>query len=559
MSELIPPDDSAPRPQRIRRRVNWLRVSVYLLAIVVVLAIGFAGAWYVFRMEPKRVVDNALSQLPFYSSVGEVKWLDQHTLQIDDVRMGGFFYAERIVASASLEDLLRRRISDLQIIGGQVFTKPLFATMDKYSSQGGGEGLNWTISRLEIKRGLVMLDTQAIDTSIPINLGRRQPIILHNIRLNKPDSSEDMTREQTVEIQNVYLVSPFDPLAPVLAFPLSRVRFTYTEFWHHHIREIDLVRPTMFLGQDLFWFVDQFKKERKTLPETGVTAPWKVDRFEVQYGQLAINAFGQPVVRFPFFFQTKVDDIRLDQLDKISVKSSIPIQELTVEYPDYKIRIVKLTGQLYFSLPPSDATANNVVNTISIDELAWNDIPVTKVNSTITFDENGAYAKLNGACEGGQLSGNFEFYYTKGFTWNADFFADKINCQPIAQKLGGKYIDMTGTLDGKISVQGQTTDILNCQGLLTLGKPGVLVIKSLTDLLNRLPPGMSDLKKKMIGIAVKPFETYPYTNGQLKIDYKPGGGVGTLKLESPQNGQRQFDMYYHPYESSKVANDTDNR
>ncbi|MCE0483302.1 MAG: hypothetical protein LV479_03580 [Methylacidiphilales bacterium] len=560
---MIDPIPSDPPPEkapvRRQRGVNWFRASVYLAAIVIVLVIGFFGAVVMFRTEPQRIVNQLLAQLPFSSSTGQVNWMNSRMLKIENVKLGDFFYADSIVISANLSDLMRSRITSLEINGGQVYTKQLYAAMDKYGSETTGGGLNWTIGRLQIKRGTILLDSPAADISIPIRLGVRQPVILHNIRLNKAYSSPDMSVEQTIEIQNVNIVSPFDPLAPVLAFPLTRVRFTYDEFWHHKIRGIELVHPTMFLGQDLFWFVDQFKKERQSLPQTGVTAPWYVDHFSVRYGQLAVNAFGQPVVHFPFFFETQVDNIRLDQLDRISAKSVIAIRRLNQDYPDYKIRIVGLEGRLYFSLPLGDPHANNVVNTIKVDEVSWNEIPLTNVSSSVTFDPNGVYGKLNGTCEGGQLTGTFEFYYTKGFTWNTDFFADKVNCQPIAEKLGGRYIDLTGTLNGKIAVQGKATEILKCQGLLAMAHPGILVIKSMKDLLDKLPPDTSVMKREALKIAIKPFQTYPYTSGQFKVDYKPDSGTATLKLESPENGQRQFDIYWHPYDGSKVANDADNR
>jgi hypothetical protein len=165
---------------------------------------------------------------------------------------------------------------------------------------------------------------------------------------------------------------------------------------------------------------------------------------------------------------------------------------------------------------------------------------------------------LNGKCEGGDLTGNFEFYYTKGFTWNANFFADKLNCQPITEKMAGKYVDLSGELDGNLSVQGKAAEILNCQGALALPNPGVLEIKSMDALMKRLPVDVSVMKRDMTQIALKAFQTYPYQNGKLKIDYQPGEGSGELSLEGPR-GRRQFDVYWHPYASSKVAKDTDNQ
>ena len=541
-------------------RIRWQRVSIYLGSIAVMLAMWICGILYTIREHPERFVDKLLAQMPQPASAGKVYWINRRTLEIDDVKIGGFFYADSIIITASPIGLIRRHVAKVQILGGQLFTKPLYAVMDRTGGTAQDQGLNWTIGQLQISRGTLMLDNLIPDTSIPVRLGVRTPINLYQVHLNKPDASKAMTKEETIDIENVYFVSPFDPLSPVLGLPLVRVRFTYAEFWHHQIREIDLIHPTLFVGEDLFWFSSQFQKQRKSQPEEGPTAPWNVGHFEVQYGQLAVNAFGQPVVQFPFFFNTKVDDIRLDQLDKISTKSAIVIQRLDQDYPDYKIKITNLTGQLYFSWPPTNDKANNVTNWIKVEKLSWNHIPVTHAFSSVTFDPNGVFGSLSGQCEGGELSGNFEFYYTKGFTWNVDFFAQKVNCQPIADKVAGKYVNLTGELDGEMSVDGQVTEIQKVKGLLSLPKAGVVDIKSMDELLARLPADTSALKRDSLKIAITALETYPYANGQLKLDYTPAGGTGSLILDGP-NGHRQFDVFLHtlgqPDASSKVANNTD--
>jgi hypothetical protein len=413
------------------------------------------------------------------------------------------------------------------------------------------DGLDWVIGRLEISRGTVMLNNLITGTSIPIGLGVRHPIVLTSLRLGKPDASPEMSLERTVQIDSVNITSPFDPLAPVFSFPLTEVTYTYTEIWHHHIRRIDMVRPTMFLGQDLFWLTEQLRSE-KPKPATGVEAPWIVGDFSVAYGRLAVNAFGQPVVHLPFFVATTVKDIRLDQLGKISAKSSVNIANLTQDYPDYKVRINNLHGKLYFNWPPTNANANNVTNDIYIDEISWNDIPATQVHASVTFDPNGIYGRLTGGCEKGQLAGNFEFYYTNGFTWNADFFAQKVNCQPVAQKVAGKYCDLTGELDGQIAVQGKATEILKCQGLLQLPIPGVLRIKSMDDLLSHLPPDTIALKRQALQLVIDSFDTYPYDYGKLTLNYTPAGGTSALRLDGPR-GSRNFEVVLHPYSLTSTA------
>ena len=248
-------------------------------------------------------------------------------LEIHDLKLGDFFYADKVVVTVSISGLLHHHIKEIELFGPQVYTKQLYAMLEK-NQKGDSNGLDWTIDRIEINRGTLMINHIAEDTPIPVRLGVHSPLILRNIKLNRPDESPDMSREQTLDVENIVIVSPFDALTPVLSFPLTRIRFTYNELWHHHIREIEMVHPTMFLGEDLFWFEKEFKQGRAALPLQGVTAPWQVSHFEVKYGQLAVNVFGQPIVRFPFFFQSEVDDIRLptNSIPEISVKSTIAIQ-----------------------------------------------------------------------------------------------------------------------------------------------------------------------------------------------------------------------------------------
>ena len=519
------------------------------------LALWGYGAAYVFRHKPQLIIDRVVAQLPYASSVGNAQWTAPDTLELSNVKIGDFFYAYSITVSASVYDLWRHHITALTVRGPQLYMGALNKAMATNTAEASG--VDWTITKLTVMHGTLQIDAGANMPPIPVEFGLRRPIIINYLHLKKPDESKSMTEERMVELENINFASPFDPLAPVLSLPLTRIRFTYTELWRHHIRGIDLVRPNLYLGEDLFWFTDQFRKERATEPSTGPGSPWYVGRFSVQYGQLSINAFGQPKVHFPFYFDTEVNDIRLDQLDKISAKSLIAIRHLTKDYPDYKIKIVNLHGKIEFSVPPSDAKANNVVPTISIDELSWNGIAATKVWSSVTFDPSGIYAKLGGDCEKGVMNGNFEVYYTKGFIWNADFFARKIECQPIAEKLAGKYVNLTGAVNGKISVQGKATEIMKCAGTLEMDRPGQLEIKSIDELQQRIPANTIGLKRDAMKLALNAFKFYPYQTGELKIDYTPGNGKGTLQLQGPY-GKRDFGIYWHPFATSKVAKDDDN-
>jgi hypothetical protein len=196
------------------------------------------------------------------------------------------------------------------------------------------------------------------------------------------------------------------------------------------------------------------------------------------------------------------------------------------------------------------------VNTITIDSISWNDIPVTNAYVSATFDPTGIYVKLGGACEKGNMEGNLEVYYTQGFAWNADLFAHQVDCAPIAEKLAGKYGSLTGAINGKIAIVGKGTTIEKCGGTLTLDQPGELRIQSADRLLNNLPADTVALKRAAMKIAVQALSFYPYNTGQFVVDYAPATGSAKLKLDGPM-GKRDFEVYWHPFGGSEVAKDAD--
>ena len=572
------------------------RSALYGGALLIAALLIAAGLLFQIRQAPRGYIERALATLPFTHRIGKVEWVQatnyraptpvapslavpvkslaasqpppllarwvhfahalrrSWALQISDVKLGTFFYAKSITLSASFRSVLRHHLESVEIDGGQLFTGPLLDTL-QHAPHGASSSLNWVLDRVVIRRATLLLDHLAPGLpAVPFRLGVRSPVVLHYLHLNSPDQSPQMREERTVDLESVRIVSPIDPLASVFYFPLTRIHFTYNELWHHQIREITLVKPILYLGQDLFWLTDQIKKGDGGAAPTapGPEAPWHIGKFSVRYGQLAINAFGQPAAIFPFIVETSVDDVRLDQLNKITLKSALVIRRLNQDYPDYKVKIVNLSGRVDFSVPPSDAHANNVVPRIQIEELSWNNIAIRNAWSSFTFDPTGIYGRLGGACEGGNLQADFDVYYTKGFTWNANLFASKINVGPIAEKLGGgKAVQLTGQMDGKITVQGRSTEILACTGQLNLPGSGQLEVTSADEMMRRLPANLAPEKRRLLQLAISSLRTYRYDHGQVDLHYIPGGAQAHLKLNGPQ-GNRSFTVNWHP----ELASDT---
>ena len=75
------------------------------------------------------------------------------------------------------------------------------------------------------------------------------------------------------------------------------------------------------------------------------------------------------------------------------------------------------------------------------------------------------------------------------------------------------------------------------------------------DLINRLTSDMIALKRDALKIGISAFRNYPYNSGQLKIDYKPSGGLSSLNLDGPL-GKREFEVYLHPWTLSDNSDDS---
>src|ERR1700761_4366924 len=110
--------------------ISWHRVATYLGSIAVILAMWICALIYTVREHPDRFMAHIFEQLPQPATFGKVAWVNRRTLEMDDIKIGGFFYADSIIITANPFGLIRRHVTKVQVIGGQVFTAPLYDFMD---------------------------------------------------------------------------------------------------------------------------------------------------------------------------------------------------------------------------------------------------------------------------------------------------------------------------------------------------------------------------------------------------------------------------------------------
>jgi hypothetical protein len=72
MTEPTQPPEATPPPDSAGLRINWHRVRVYLLSILIMLTMWFCATMLTIQKHPRRVVNELLVQLPFPTSIGKV-------------------------------------------------------------------------------------------------------------------------------------------------------------------------------------------------------------------------------------------------------------------------------------------------------------------------------------------------------------------------------------------------------------------------------------------------------------------------------------------------------
>lgn len=567
-------------PTPSNRRWYHKKRSYAALVLATLMGCLVALVWQ-YKFRPNDLIQNVVKWSDVPLSLEKATWSDDGSLVLERIRMPAgdrddtYLKVRKLTVKWHWYELLRKgRIALVEIDRPQIWLAQFNKATEKAdaekkgSEDSGGNNSkpgHWWIKTLKINEGTLTLDNLGPDIpAVPITVGHKVPLELHNVQISG-NRVHGQNREDVATVNDLTITSPEDALSPVLHFDAINIRYTWEELRENHIRAVEVIGPTIYLGPDLFWYADHFASQRAT--SGGNAVPWQIDEFEVRAGKLAINAFGQPGITLPFTFVSDAKNIRLDQLDKISLNNKILIPPQDRFYPEYKVKWEGLQGEIAFSLPLGSGNAENVVNTVSVKSISWNDLEVTDGWSSVTFDRNGIYGRMEGNCYKGVLTTNFSIFFNTNFPWEGNFFALNVDSAPIAKKLAPSYLNLTGILQGSLAVNGESQDVLRSTGKLTLQPPGVLEIKSIDNLVQRLPADWNPIKKDLTTIVLEAFRTYNYTSGELNMDYQMPLSEVSLKLKGIQ-GERNFTIHWHQdghknerksENSSNVANSEQDR
>jgi len=212
---------------------------------------------------------------------------------------------EKVEAVAALPEMWRtRRLETLKLVGGQTEVGDALMTLFSgkaavVEEKAGVVAARWTAGRIDVEKLGVTL--MSIAPGLPpvrfdVNFSANEtPLDLDGLAEN--------VEPQQIMLTRLRIPSPHEPLRTVAEMDMIQVTYTLDGLLHRRIDRVEIVSPLLYVGEDLFWYVDNYRKWMKgeaavAKPDAteGPPAPpkrtapgWHVDTLAVSEGRLILR------------------------------------------------------------------------------------------------------------------------------------------------------------------------------------------------------------------------------------------------------------------------------
>ena len=417
----------------------------------------------------------------------------------------------------------------------------------------------WKVGSLDI--GDVAVTLQKIAPGLPP--------LRFEVNLQAQDTPLEMEQlaqhvvKQRVELSNLTIPSPYDPLRTVARLDTIFIDFSLDGVFAERLDKVEIVSPTLFVGEDLFWYVDYFRKfaageikSAKNSPqlvsndkavalaaakEISEAPPkkkgWTVDVLQVHSGKLVLApkgvplpGFGQP---FPFSFVTRLDDGRFD--------ATLDIPPDTYTLPDLKLEFRGMKGKVEFNLPMK-GVSNNLSEVFRVDQIRWRELHLEDAHMSLTYDMNGMYGQFGGAAYEGYLNGAFNIYFDQSYSWDGWIAASGLNPTEVTEKMTPAYFILNGKVDCKAVANGSSQELYQADLSFKNVTPGQFSLAGLNDMINEYAGyGTVDLTSQITRIGLETLRDFEYDTADGEGRFYGREGKGFLRFKGP-TGVRNFDI-----------------
>lgn len=365
-------------------------------------------------------------------------------------------------------------------------------------------------------------------------------------------------RKQKVELASIEIRDPYNSFGTVAFLPTIFVEFSFAGLVNQRINRIDLISPSIYVGEQLFRWVDYQRNYRKQNEGAGfgvegqaVSEPadedetgrtWEISEIEAHFGKIVIAPTGRPlgVVPFPFNAQTNMEN------GEIELKLEIPREEQYVyRFPNIQLDLYGLQGDVQFNVPIQQES-NNLVQTFELERAIWKQYQVENLYLTVTYDENGIYGRFGGEAYSGYAEGQFNIYLKDVGTWDAWLAGTTFDMGPVTEVVAPDNFIMDGEVNAKLVSEGNGLIFGETWGEIEAVSPGRIDFTKLDEFIADLPDDWSILKKSTTKLSLETLKQFDYQSGRGDLYFLNQDGWLRLDLEG-DSGSRRLELYAHDW------------
>jgi len=354
---------------------------------------------------------------------------------------------------------------------------------------------------------------------------------------------------QKVELAGIEIKDPYNSFITVAFLPTIFVEFSLAGLARQEIEKIDLIGPSLHVGQGLFWWIDYQRnfREQNEGASVGIEAgvdtakkpDWVIKTINATAGKIVIAPTGIPIgiVPFPFDATTSMSG------GNIELKLTIPDEDHVYRFPDYKVDLYGLTGDVQFNVPVQEID-NNLVQTFTLKRAVWKEHEAKDLYITVTFDSDGVYGQFGGASYDGYAEGQFNFYLNDPGKWDAWVAGTGMDTGPLTKVLVPDSFLMEGRVSLKFIAEGRDKVVGETTGEFQTTSPGWFDITKLETILDNLPMEWNQLKRSLTELSIHSLKRFDYDKGAGSLYFQERAGELNLRFNG-DHGSRELNFYLH--------------
>ncbi|MEO6847104.1 MAG: hypothetical protein ABI443_06455 [Chthoniobacterales bacterium] len=446
-------------------------------------------------------------------------------------------------ASFSVAQLKSRHLSVLSISGGDLAIGDSLRNVTNQKSDttnAGKDDASWIIDQLSVED--VDAKLSDLDNSVP-DIQFTIKTTLYNLSASKA-TEEVSTAMQQVEISDLNIYSPLDPFVKIVSLRSIFVRFSLQQLLKKKIADITILGPTIYINQDLFWYMDrQQKKQDAQAVATDDSNSWTITNLSAAFGKLVLAFNGKREVGLPWYFNIHARKVSFANLLSLHLKTDLTVPMQSFPLPDYQLSLNNLQGDIRLAYP-NHSRNNNLVSGIKMEQIQWRQYLSKNLWLSVTFDSAGINGNFGGKAYGGKVGGGFSFFFANKSPWMGWVYGDGIDSRALTDIMAPQNIRLTGKLDFDMQVDAEKKEIRRLKGRFKMRDSGHIKISKLDNMLKDIPGTWSPLKQSSMRVALEGLRDFDYTQG--KGDFWFVDSQGILKINfTGDYGSRNLDVVLH--------------